>query len=119
MGAFDAFADLSLHGGFLLKRVRSADESMSDALDRPALARTTITGMVLEIEMDARLSAEETSVTLYHEVLEAASVAAPRPPMAVCELNEAGFESAARQMHANLGVATPTTLNRMLALFGF
>ena len=92
---------------------------MADALGRPAVARTTVIGLTLAIELSAGLSAEEVSVSLYHEVLEAATVAAPRPPAAVMELNEAGFESAARRMHAQLGPATPATLNRMLELFGF
>ena len=92
---------------------------MTDALNRPALARTTIIGMTLEIELNARLPAEELSVTLYHEVLEAAAVASPHPPTSVCELNEAGFEAAAWRMHAELGAAAPSTLNRMLELFGF
>ncbi len=92
---------------------------MVDALNRPALARTTIIGALLEVELNAQLSTEETSITLYHEILEAAAVAAPLAPPAVCELNEAGFEEAARRMHADLGTATPATINRMLELFGF
>lgn len=68
---------------------------MADALNRPALARTTFIGQHLEIELSASLSLEETSVTLYHEVLEAVSVASAHPPAAVCELNEARFELAA------------------------
>lgn len=119
MSAFDLYAELPLRGGFLLKSVRSERVPMKDALGRPALARTTITGMKLEVEIIAGLSDEEISVTLCHEVLEAAAVAATDPPAMVCELNEAGFELAARRMHSELGTATPVTLNRMLELFGF
>ena len=119
MEAFDAYAGQFLRGGFFLKSVRSMEESMMDALDRPALARTTIVGMTLEVELNNTLSAEEVSITLYHEVLEAAAVAVLYPPIAVCELNEAGFELAARRMHADLGPASLGTLNQMLELFGF
>jgi hypothetical protein len=56
---------------------------------------------------------------LYHEVLEAATVAALSPPRSVWELNEAGFESAAQEYHQRLGMATPESLNQMLAEFGF
>ena len=76
--------------------------------------------MTLEVELDANLSG---GGDFYHacitRVLEAAAVAAHHPPAAVCELNEAGFESAAWRMHAELGAADPVALNRMLELFGF
>ena len=58
-------------------------------------------------------------MSLYHEVLEAAAVAAMQPPAAVCDLNEAGFEAAARDCHRRLGMASPAALNEMLAEFGF
>jgi hypothetical protein len=40
-------------------------------------------------------------------------------PHAVCELNEAGFEAAARECHLRLGMVTPAKLNQMLEEFGF
>lgn len=88
-------------------RVVLASGPMTDALGRVALARTTITGSNLEIEL-AGTSAEaaEFSISLYHEVLEAAAVAALHPPPAVCELNEAGFEAAALDCHQRLGPAS-------------
>lgn len=52
---------------------------MTDALNRPALARTTIIGATLEIELSAGLPAAEISITLYHEILEGAAVAVARP----------------------------------------
>jgi hypothetical protein len=85
-----------------------------------ALARTTIIGSNLEIELCGTNSDPgELSVSLYHEVLEAAAVAALHPPAAVCELNEAAFEAAARECHRRLGTASPAALNQMLAEFGF
>lgn len=119
MVELDPFANLSLRGGFLLEGVRVAVVPMTDAVGRPALARTEIVGHRLNIELAAGLPAAEISVSLYHEVLEAAAVATSHPPAAVMELNEAGFEAAARRMHADLGTATPVTLNRMLELFDF
>ena len=67
----------------------------------------------------ADLDEYELSVSLYHEVLEAATVAADRPPNTVLEFNEGHFESAARSAHGRFGVASPEKLNQMLAEFGF
>ncbi len=119
METFDAYTELALRGGFRLISVRNAQEPMMDALNRPALARTAILGLTLEMEIAGSLSADELSITLYHEVLEAVTVAARHPPPAVRELNEVGFESTARRMNAELGPASPAALNRMLELFGF
>ncbi len=111
---------LPLRGGFLLVRVVLASGPMTDVLGRVALARTTITGSNLEIELaGASAEAAEFSISLYHEVLEAAAVAALHPPPAVCDLNEAGFEAAALDCHQRLGPASPEFLNQMLAEFGF
>jgi len=102
--SLDEFQILPLRGGFLLVRVVLASGPMTDALGRVALARTTITGSNLEIELaGASAEAAEFSISLYHEVLEAAAVAALHPPPAVCELNEAGFEAAALDCHQRLG----------------
>lgn len=62
---------------------------------------------------------EQISISIYHEVLEAAAVAAQHPPVAVSNLNEAGFEAAARSAQKRLGMATPDNLNQLLADFGF
>ena len=116
----EEFRHLPLRGGFLLRRVAFTAEPMVDALERPALARTTIIGSNIEIEhCGINPDAGEISVSLYHEVLEGAAVAALHPPASVCELNEAGFEAAARECHHRLGTASPAALNQMLAEFGF
>jgi hypothetical protein len=118
--SLDEFQYLPLRGGFLLVRVVVVSAPMADALGRRALARTTIIGNNLEIELaDSSGGEDGISVSLYHEVLEAATVAALHPPAAVCELNEAGFETAALDCHRRLGPATPISLNQMLAEFGF
>jgi hypothetical protein len=61
----------------------------------------------------------ELSISLYHEVLEAATVAAENPPESVVEFNEGDFEAAARSAHRRYGIASPRTLNEMLENFGF
>ena len=116
----EAFDFQPLRGGFLLVRVVVNVEPMFDAMGRSALARTSIVGANISIELsDTALTPEQISVSIYHEVLEAATVGAQHPPAAVCELNELGFESAAHEAHAKLGPASPENLNRMLEGFGF
>jgi hypothetical protein len=51
------------------------------------------------------LDERELSISLYHEVLEAATVAGYSPPPTVLEFNEGRFEEAAQSAHARLGVA--------------
>lgn len=115
-----SFQNLLLRGGFLLRKVVLTDTPLRDAMGRLALARTTITGVIMEVEISgAPENAEEHSISLYHEILEGASVAATNSPPAVCELNEAGYEAAARDYHRRLGPASPDRLNEMLAGFGF
>jgi hypothetical protein len=67
----------------------------------------------------ADLDERELSISLYHEILEAATVAHPAPPKSVHEFNEGDFEKAAIAWHERHGMATPEHLNEMLAQFGF
>ena len=69
--------------------------------------------------MKSDLTEEEQSVTLYHEILEAAAVASPNPPTAVINFNEGDFERAAHSAHKEFGVASVENLNRMLKSYGF
>jgi hypothetical protein len=114
-----AFINLRLRGGFTIKSLEFTSGPLVDAIGREAVAQTRATGYELRLLVRAGLSEEEESVTLYHEVLEAATVACQHPPESVLDLNEAGFERAAKQMHRELGPASPTNLNRMLQIFGF
>ena len=117
---FEDFDQLPLRGGFLLLRVSITPEPMVDAIGRLAVATTVIIGHTMEITLgSSNPDPTEISVSLYHEVLEAAAVAASHPPEAVCELNEAGFEAAAKNCHDRLGMASPASLNQMLEEFGF
>ncbi|MCX6905569.1 MAG: hypothetical protein NTW03_19245 [Verrucomicrobia bacterium] len=113
------FENVLLRGGFIVAHVRLVSEPFWDALGRPAAAETRISGRRFELLLRSDQSDEERSLSLYHEVLEAASVASPNPPASVIEFNEGDFERAARSIQAALGEATPENLNRMLQKFGF
>lgn len=57
-------------------------------------------------------------MSLYHEVLEAATVAAENPPESVMDFNEGDFEESARSAHARYGMASPRSVNEMFENFG-
>ena len=114
-----SFKDLRLHGGFILKDVVFATEPMLDALNREALAKTSIIGQEFRIALQAGLSQEEISVSLYHEILEAATLASLNPPESVIDFNEGDFEQKAIETHDRIGEASLENLNRMLQFFGF
>ena len=114
-----AFNHVTLRGGFSIAEIRLTSQSLFDPLGRPAAAQTLIRGSQFHIVLREGMAQEELSVSLYHEVLEAATVAAENPPESVMEFNEGDFEESARSAHAEYGIASPTSLNEMLARFGF
>jgi hypothetical protein len=67
----------------------------------------------------AGVSGAEFSVTLYHEVLEAAAVASEDPLTSVTEFNERDFERAAYAAHEQFGPASLENLNRILQAYNF
>ena len=103
----------------MLLTVEIASEPMVDAIGREAIARAQIVGRRISVTVRAELSDKEFSVTLYHEILEAMTVASMSPPDTVIEFNEGDFEREGYRMFDLLGSATPESLNRMLQLFGF
>ncbi len=113
------FENVHLSGGFVITTVELTNEPLTDALGRPALAKTGIVGMRFDLLIYGGLDERKLSVTLYHEILEAALIASPEPPLAVIEFYEADFERIAYAMHEDLGPASPASLNRMLQLLGF
>jgi hypothetical protein len=113
------FKNLRLHGGFIIKDVELTDEPIVDAIGREAVARTSGIARELRVLIRSGLSEEELSVTFYHEILEAASVALADPPASVIDLNEADFERAARDSHERWGNASPASLNLLLQFYGF
>jgi hypothetical protein len=90
-----------------------------DALGREAAAQTRVTGREFRLRIRPGLSDEELSVTLYHEILEAAAVASWPAPASVMEFNEGDFERAAKAAHGRWGTASPENLNRMLQFHDF
>jgi len=113
------FDHLELLGGFLILHVVVSEEPLIDAIGREALARTSIIGREFEIILCPGLSGKELSVTLYHEVLEAAAVASDDPPESLIEFNEGDFDTAAYAAHEQFGPVSPATLNLMLRSHGF
>jgi len=53
------------------------DAPMLDALEREAVAQTRIIGREFRLLIQAGLSEREFSISLYHEILEAATVGVP------------------------------------------
>ncbi len=115
----EEFAGRRLRGGFTVTRFQISPTPLTDAIGREAIARTYVIGRQFLITIRAGLSSEELSVTIYHEILEAATVASADPPEAVRNFNEANFEHAAYQALATFGTATPVSVDSMLQFYGF
>jgi hypothetical protein len=113
------FRNHRLPGGFVIAALEFTREPMLDALEREAVAQTRITGREFRLLLRADLSRRELSVSLYHEILEAASVASLHPPVSVLEFNEGDFERAAQKAHDTWGDATPQNLSLLLQSYGF
>ena len=90
-----------------------------DAIGREAIAQTSAVARQFQLLVRSGLSEEELSITLYHEILEAASVAIASPPVGVMDFTEADFEQAARDAHERWGNASPANLNLLLQFHGF
>lgn len=115
----DSFLNQRLAGVFSIAEIELTHEPLVDALGREAVAQTRVLGRKLRLVIRSDLPDRELSVTLYHEILEAATVSSANPPESVSELNEAGFEAAARRAHQTWGEASVEDLNRMLQFYGF
>jgi hypothetical protein len=113
------FENLRLPHGLKIVRIELAADPLVDALGREAIARTAIVGRECQITIRSGLTEEELSVTLYHEILEAMTVASDNPPARVRMFNEGDFEHAAYQAHNELGEASPATIDLMLQSHGF
>ena len=115
----DQFSGLQLPQGFVLIRIELVQAPMRDAIGRPALARAVIEGRTIFIDLAADQTADELSVCIYHELLEAMTVGVALPPLMVCDLNEAGFERAAKDAHRRHGLAKACSVIDFLHEFGF
>ena len=114
-----SYTDVQLWSGFIITEVQLTREPIVDALGREAIAQTRCIGKNLRPFIRFGMSEQELSVTLYHEILEAATVASSHPPASVLDFNEADFERAGYAMHEKFGEASPENLNRMLQFYGF
>lgn len=114
-----SFKNVRLRGGFVVAGVEFTHAPIRDALEREAVAQTRIASGQFHVLLQAGLSDQELSISLYHEILEAATVGSWPPPDSVMEFNEGDFERAARAAHSEWGEATPENLNRMLQSYGF
>lgn len=103
----------------MIVEVEFVRESMVDALNREALAQTRIIGNRFHIRLRSDSSEAEDSISLYHEVLEAAAVGSLHPPGQITEFNEGEFERAAQTAYARLGPVTPDKLISLLQSYGF
>jgi hypothetical protein len=119
MISLDLFQNLQLLGGFTIFGIEVTEGLLVDAIGREAIARTRIVGQRFSITIHSGLSDDELSVTIYHEALEAATVATIQPPPSVRDFNEGDFERAAYRAHEQFGVVSPENLNRMLQSYGF
>ena len=114
-----AYHNFLLTTGHVISSLILTDEPMVNAVGYEAIGWTQTIGKQLSIRIKADLSDEELSVTLYHEVLEALTVAVWYPPASVTEFAENDFDQAAYAMHEKFGPVTPENLNLMLQFFGF
>ena len=113
------FSNLRLHGGFIIQEIELTDAPIIDAIGREAVAQTSAIARNLRLLIRSGMTDEELSITLYHEILEAASVAIADPPASIIDFNESDFERAARAAHERWGNASPANLNLLLQFHGF
>ena len=119
MFSVSRFQGAPLCAGFAIFSVEIAEGPLLDLLGKPALGRTVINGRKLSITLSGSLSEAEASVTLYHEVLEALTVAVPAAPESVRLLTESGFEGAALFLSRTLRSGVPRESCRHVAIYGF
>jgi hypothetical protein len=113
------FKNLRLQGGFIITDIELTDIPIVDAIGREAIAQTQTIAGRFRLFIRSGLSEEELSVTLYHEILEAASVVTADPPAGVMDFNEADFERAAHDAHERWENASPANLDLLLQFHGF
>ena len=73
----------------------------------------------MKIEIAPGLSSEEQLITIYHEVIEVASLQAKQPPPTGLDLSEQEIDLLAKMAHEQYGLATVETLNHLLRDLGF
>ena len=91
------FKNLPLHGGFIIREIELTDVPIVDAIGREAIAQTSTIAGNFRLLIRSGLSGKELSITLYHEILEAASVAIAEPPRSVIDFNPTSATEASRK----------------------
>ncbi len=115
------FRNAQLRGGTSIESITISEGPIVDVSGGPAFGHTSTnlgTG-AMEIEIALGLSPEEQSITIYHEVIEVASLQAKQPPPAVLDLSEQEIDLVANMAHEQYGLATVETLNKLLRDLGF
>ena|SRR6059036_3780509 len=74
------FKNARLVGGYVIAGIELTDQVLTDALGREAAAQTRINASEFRITIRTGMNDRELSITLYHEILEAATVASFNPP---------------------------------------
>lgn len=113
------FKNCRLQGGFIITDIELTDDPIVDAIGREAIAQTQTIAGRFRLFIRSGLSEEELSITLYHEILEAASVAIADPPAGAMDFNEVDFERAAHDAHKQWGNTSPANLDLLLQFHGF
>jgi hypothetical protein len=116
---FVDFENLEFPSGHFIESIRLVEAKMLDPIGRPALAKSIIEGKRIRIEISDQLDSREIAVSIYHEVLEALTVAVDAPPQSVMELNEAGFEKEACEAYDVFGSPTPEIVLSWIKSKGF
>lgn len=113
------FKNLRLYGGFTINGIELTKSPIVDAIGREAIAQASAIAREFRLLIRAGMSETELSITLYHEILEAASVTSASPPASVMDFKEADFELAAREAQKRWGNASPANPNLLLQFHGF
>lgn len=115
----EPFKRFRLHGGFVVQDVETVPGLIVDAVGREASAHTRVQGQSFHLLMRSGMNDGEMSVTLYHEILEAAAVAVDYTPAGVEDFCEADFVQAGYEAFKRWGDVSPENLSLMLIFHGF
>jgi hypothetical protein len=120
----ESFKNAKLPGGFSIESVEMAPRSLVDVSGGPAYGGTSMnvgTG-AMQIRLSPGLTATEQSVTLYHEVLESASMQAyyrGTLPAFLADLSETELDILAKMAHEQFGPTSVESLTQFLRAVGF
>jgi hypothetical protein len=115
-----SFSNAPLVGGYSIESITVVEGKLGTG--GASLGQTTIHPIrsgKMTIQLAPGQSAVEQSVSIYHEVLEAAALDAKNPPMMLLDLSEAEFDMLAYMAYEQFGTATVENLNRLLHAVGF